>query len=139
MVVASIVTLAFIALAVWHFRMALSPSRGTYGVPSVDGKPLFVPSARATMAVGIVLLAFALLVAATGGLVSIGLAPRLLSWISLALAAGLLARAVGDFRYVGFFKRVRASRFAQLDTRVFSPLCLALAIGVATIAWRNGV
>gem|GEM_PF-4169670 len=30
------------------------------------------------------------------------------------IAACLLARAVGDFRDVGFFKRVRASRFARI-------------------------
>ena len=41
----------------------------------------------------------------------------------------LLARAVGDFRYVGFFKRVRGSRFATLDSRYFSPLCLILGLG----------
>jgi hypothetical protein len=49
----------------------------------------------------------------------------------------LLARAVGDFRYVGFFKRVRDSRFATLDTRVYSPLCFVLAAGVAFIAFRH--
>ena len=31
-------------------------------------------------------------------------------------AVVFLARAVGDFRYVGFFKRVRGTRFARLDT-----------------------
>ena len=46
----------------------------------------------------------------------------------------LRARAIGEFRYVGFFKRVVGSRFATLDTFVYSPLCLALAIGVALVA-----
>jgi len=41
----------------------------------------------------------------------------------------LLARAVGDFKYVGFFKTVRASRFAVLDTWFYSPLCALLALG----------
>lgn len=43
------------------------------------------------------------------------------------LASVFLLRAVGDFRYVGFFKRVRNSRFAALDTRFYSPLCLFLS------------
>jgi lipopolysaccharide/colanic/teichoic acid biosynthesis glycosyltransferase len=30
-------------------------------------------------------------------------------------------------RYVGFFKRMRDSRFARFDTLVYSPLCLFLA------------
>ena len=103
------------------------------------GKPLFAPSTRATVAVGVVLLLFAGLVAATGRLLEVGVSPRLLSWLSLALALGLLARAIGEFKYVGFFKRVRGSRFAHLDTWIYSPLCLLLALGVALVAMRNGV
>src|SRR5215213_6119605 len=102
---ALIVSLAFVALALWHFRMALSPSGSmSDAVPSKSGKPLFVPSVRATLAVGIVLLLSACLVAATAGLVEVGLPARALSWLSYALALGLLARAVGEFKYVGFFK-----------------------------------
>lgn len=128
--------LVFVAIALWHFYMASTPPTGVSGaVPSRDGKPLFVPTPPATMAVGVVLLLFAGLVVTTAGLVSVGLSPWVLSWLSYGLAAGLLARAIGEFTYVGFFKRVRDSRFATLDTYVYSPLCLALAIGVAWVAW----
>jgi len=137
-ILAITVSIAFVALALWHFRMALSPGNGmSDAVPSESGKPLFVPSARATVAVGLVLLTFAWLVAATAGLVEVGLPGRVLSWLSYALALGLSARAVGEFRYVGFFKRVRGSRFARFDTLLYSPLCLVLAVGVAFIA-RHG-
>jgi hypothetical protein len=134
------VSVVFVALALWHFRMALRPASGVSGaVPSVDGMPLFVPSTRATVAVGIVLLLFACLVAATGGLVHVGVSPRLLTWSSFVLALGLLARTIGEFKYVGFFKRVRGSRFARLDTLLYSPLCLLLALGVALVAQHNGI
>jgi hypothetical protein len=49
------------------------------------------------------------------------------------LAAVFAARAVGDFRYVGFFKRVRDSRFARRDSRLFSPLCAAIALAAAMV------
>ena len=58
-------------------------------------------------------------------------------WMSYGLALGLLARAIGEFRYVGFFKRVRSSRFAELDSLVYSPLCLMLSGGVALVALQN--
>lgn len=139
-VVAVCVSAVFIALAVWHFRMALRPASGRGGaVPSVEGRPLFVPSAPATIGVGALLLLFAGLVAATSGLVSVALSPSALRWPSYALSLGLLARAVGEFKYVGFFKRVRGSRFATLDTLVYSPLCLVLALGVAFVAHENGI
>ena len=137
---AGIVCAVFLVLAGWHVYMALMPRVGSGesgAVPSVGGKPLFVPSRHATLAVAVVLLLFAALVAATAGLVPLALPPVLLAWMSYALALGLLARAIGEFKYVGFFKRVRGSRFATLDTFVYSPLCLLLAAGVATVAARN--
>ncbi|WP_268893745.1 DUF3995 domain-containing protein [Paenibacillus puerhi] len=35
---------------------------------------------------------------------------------------------MGDFRYVGMFKRVRGSRFARHDNYVFTPLCFWLCM-----------
>jgi hypothetical protein len=129
------VSSVFVLLALWHFQMALRSSSGQgAAVPSVDGKPLFVPSAKATVAVGVVLLLFAALVAATAGILSLGVPRFVLSWLSFALALGLLARAIGEFKHVGFFKRNRGSRFATLDTYVYSPLCLLLSAGVAMVA-----
>ncbi|NRF91294.1 DUF3995 domain-containing protein [Paenibacillus frigoriresistens] len=33
---------------------------------------------------------------------------------------------MGDFKYVGLFKRVKQTRFATYDTFLFTPLCLWL-------------
>jgi|SRR5262249_18894718 len=136
---ATLVCFAFVVIALWHFVMALRPvSWVSVAVPSRDGRPLFIPSRKATAAVGVVLLLFAGLVASTAGILSVGLPSTALSWLSYALALGLLGRAIGEFRYVGFFKRVRGSEFARLDTVLYSPLCLLLAVGVALVALRNG-
>ncbi|HPG26670.1 MAG TPA: DUF3995 domain-containing protein, partial [Myxococcota bacterium] len=58
--------------------------------------------------------------------------PGLPPWVARvgiwALAVLFALRAIGEFRYVGFFKRVRDTRFARLDTLVFSPLCATIAI-----------
>ena len=90
-----------------------------------------------TVVVGVVLLLFATLVAATSGILSLGLPPRLLSWLSYALALGLLIRVVGEFKDVGFFKAVRGTRFARMDTLLYSPLCLLLSAGVATVGAQH--
>ncbi len=138
--VASAVSFVFVALSLWHIRMAFLPPSSESGVvPTVAGKPLFAPSVSATLAVAVVLLLFAGLVAATAGLVKVGIPERVLSWLCYALSLGLLARAIGEFKYLGFFKRVRGSKFARLDTLVYSPLCLLLAIGVALVAWQHGI
>ena len=133
------VCFAFFALALWHFYMALVPgSGGAAAVPSVEGKRLFTPSRLATVGVGVLLTLFSVLVAATAGMISVGLPRVALSWLSYALAAGLLARAIGEFKYVGFFKRVRGTEFARLDTMLYSPLCLLLSVGVALVGFQHG-
>ena len=135
---AMMVCIIFLALALWHFYMAVAGHSGeSAAVPSRDGKPVFVPSTGSTIAVGIVLMVFAVLVACTSGILALGLPPRLLTVMSYALALGLLARAMGDFNYVGFFKRVRGTRFARMDTLLYSPLCLALAVGVAAVTFYS--
>lgn len=53
---------------------------------------------------------------------------------SATVGVVLVARAIGDFRYVGFFKRVRGSRFATLDSLLFSPFCLTLGAGALWVA-----
>ena len=132
---AAVVAGVFVVLAAWHFHMAFAGMTGESGaVPGVEGKPLFVPSKAATVAVGVVLLLFAALVAATAGLLATGLPQFLLAWACYALALGLFARAIGEFKYVGFFKKVRDSKFARMDTLLYSPLCLLLAAGVAAVA-----
>ncbi|MDF0673312.1 MAG: DUF3995 domain-containing protein [Nitrospira sp.] len=53
------------------------------------------------------------------------------------LALVLLLRAIGDFRLVGFWNRIRDTCFARLDTALYSPLCLALAIRSAVIGFAG--
>lgn len=105
-------------------------------IPEIDDQPVFQPSALAALVVAIGLALCALLIAATAGVCTLPLSQTVLAWLTRALAVVLLLlRAIGDFRLVGFCKRIRNSRFARLDTVVYSPLCLALAIGSAIVGF----
>ncbi|MBK7465824.1 MAG: DUF3995 domain-containing protein [Saprospiraceae bacterium] len=44
------------------------------------------------------------------------------------IAILFIVRAIGDFQYVGFFKKIKHSLFAEYDTNYFSPLCLIIGI-----------
>jgi hypothetical protein len=130
----------FVALGLWHFYWTLGGSAGRRGaIPEIDGRPTLKPSKTAIAAVALALLLCAALVAVTADLVHFDSPRWLLSWLCYGLAFALLARAIGDFRFVGFFKRVRGTRFARLDTAVYSPLCLALSIGVFLVGFGNAV
>jgi len=93
---------------------------GTF--PQIEGKPLTHPGILATMVVAI-------------GLFCMGALSTLLflqdlqvwTWLGWGVAAIFLLRAIGEFKYVGLFKRKRESLFARRDTRIYTPLCLGIA------------
>jgi hypothetical protein len=116
-----------------HFYWALGGSRGRHlAVPERGGRPVFDPGRKATFLVGVLLLASGLLVLARAHLLGLPGAPfRIPTQI---LSVLLLLRAIGDFRFVGFFKRVRGTPFAFWDTWLFSPLSFALGAGCAFLA-----
>ncbi len=50
------------------------------------------------------------------------------TWGSWALAFIFNARAIGDFKQVGFFKKIKDTEFGKMDTRWYSPICLYLGL-----------
>ncbi|HEY2350709.1 MAG TPA: DUF3995 domain-containing protein [Puia sp.] len=56
------------------------------------------------------------------------------SWILITLFA---ARAIGEFRYIGFFKKVKSSKFARLDTKYYSPLCVLITALLCCLEFLN--
>jgi len=138
---ASLLTL-FGLIHVWWAVCGMSA--GSAVIPVRDGRPVFRPSRLGTLGVTGCLFAGALTLLARLGLVRVpglvsGVLPARLgaslphrgAW-SLAVLFGL--RAVGDFRYVGVFKRVTGTRFARWDTRLFVPLCVVVSAGSALAA-----
>ena len=106
-------------------------------VPQLRGSPSFVPGRMATLLVACCLFACAALIGAATGFIAAPVPAIVIRWGCYGLALLLLLRAIGDFRLVGFFKTVRGSRFAWLDSALYSPLCLALALGVFFLAWKT--
>lgn len=127
----------YFAISLLHFYWLFGGTVGLHAaIPEVDGRPAFQPSRLATLVVATGLLMCALLILATSGVLSAPVPRAALLWLTRLLALVFFARAIGDFRLVGFFKRIRNSKFARLDTRVYSPLCLVLAIGTAVVGFQ---
>ena len=112
-------------------------SASAAAVPELDGRPAFRPSRSSSLAVAIALFVAAALVAAAGRLLPDPLPSPIVRILTLGLGAVFLARSIGDFRLVGFFKRVRGSPFAQLDTFVYAPLCLILGLAALFVAYHD--
>jgi hypothetical protein len=103
-------------------------------VPERNGIPLFRPSRGTTLLVAVLLWAGSACLLARLGLLGGSLPPGIISGGVWFMAVAFLLRSIGDFRYVGFFKRGAQSRFAYWDTRVYSPVCLLLFFACVSAA-----
>lgn len=120
------------ALAVLHAFWAFGGRAGLrVAVPhTADATPTFRPTRALTLLVGLALLAASL----TALSVQVDMPVRAPRGVLYLLAVVFLMRGVGDVRYVGLFKRVTRTPFAQWDTYLFTPLCLVMSAGFVMLA-----
>lgn len=88
-----------------------------------DGQRLLNPSKVLTLVVGIVLLGFTYLVYLLYSTPS-----KLSIYMGWSVALIFFLRAIGDFKTVGLFKRIKDTPFAYYDTRLYIPLSLFWAL-----------
>ena len=125
-----ILSVIFLMLALLHFYWALGGEWGFANALPVkeNGQRIINPGKTASSIVGFGLLIFSAFYLILPGILFIsipGLILNIMAWIIPAIFTG---RAIGDFKFVGFFKKVKQTPFAKLDTKIYSPLCLSLGI-----------
>lgn len=137
-VLAQVAAATISLLGLIHLYWVLGGRAGrSAAIPEVEGRQTFSPSRAATFAVALALFAAAALVAIAGRIIADPFPSGYTRMAVFLIAALFLGRAVGDFRLVGFFKRVRGSPFARLDGTVYTPLCLALGVAILYVAYRG--
>lgn len=137
--VALVVATVLAALSGLHVYWAFGGRRGRRAaIPELDGKPLFQPGLAGTLVVAFLLAAAGTLVLGRAAVGPRVFPPAVSLWGTWGVTVAFLGRAVGDFNYVGFFKRRKTTAFARLDTRLYSPLTLALGAGACIVAWSGG-
>ena len=133
------VSTVFVGLSGLHAYWAFGGRCGRKAaIPQLDGEPLFQPGTGAILVVALLLGVAAALVLERAGIGPGILPPNVSQWGAWGVAIVLMGRAVGEFRYVGLFKTQRDTSFARLDTRLYSPLALALGVGSGLVAWGGG-
>jgi hypothetical protein len=110
----------------WGSKQALPQNIGTE-------KPIFLPGMAACFIVAFGLFSMGFLTLNQAGIININLPIALKNYGMYAIGAIFLLRALGDFKYVGFFKRIKNTEFGELDTLFYTPLCLYLGLSSFTI------
>lgn len=93
-----------------------------------DGAAVFRPRLPETLAVAVLILGVDVVLIAQSDTLSILQSNSFTKWSCILCGSVFLIRAIGDFKYLGFFKRIKHTTFSDYDTRFFSPLCLFLAL-----------
>ena len=131
MLLASILVTIFLLISLLHLYWLFGGRLGiTAALPERENHPAFTPPKFATFVVALAVFGCAVLIAALAGWIATPLSTRGMVWLGYGLSLIFFLRAVGDFKLMGFFKRVQGTRFSKFDSFFYSPLCLFLAIGV---------
>ena len=121
-----ILTYIMILLALIHFYWALG---GKFGLDKalpidVEDNRLLNPSKFMTFVVGLILLGFSYVAYK----LYTGDESPMIVYAGYGLSILFFLRAIGDFNFVGLFKKVKNTEFSKYDTWIYIPLCLFLSI-----------
>ena len=130
MTLSILLSLILITLGVIHFNWVIG---GTFGfatsLPTKEsGERVLNPKKIDSAIVGIVLILFGFFYVLTSGLIDYDLPEWIVKYGGWIISIIFILRAVGEFKYIGFFKSVKKTDFGKLDTKFFSPLCLLIGI-----------
>lgn len=132
-------TIIFFAIAALHFYWGVGGRWAIHSVvpTNVRGERILKTSPAACFVVGTGLLLFASYYLMYTIKIELSLPNFILSLVGWVIPSIFLLRAIGDFNYVGFTKKIKHTTFGQLDTTYFAPLCLMIAaLGFATALLR---
>ncbi|HMJ48275.1 MAG TPA: DUF3995 domain-containing protein [Ferruginibacter sp.] len=123
-------TVIFIVLSILHFYWAVGGKRWYEEVlpTSSSGLKRLNPGAVSGLMVALGLMLFAFITAGNQGLFDRYIKRTYFRIGTLVIVIIFFLRAIGDFKFIGFFKTVKSTRFAINDTQIFSPLCLFIAL-----------
>lgn len=122
--------LIFFTLALLHFYWAAGGRWGfDIALPKDnEGNKLMQPGAIASLIVGFGLLLMSLFYLDINWSCDNAIFTFVKSYAGWAIAGIFLLRAIGDFRIVGLFKKIRHTDFGKMDSKFYSPLCLLISI-----------
>lgn len=132
-------TFIFLALAFLHLYWAIARKPGSTAVlpTSYSSRPAFKPGRLVTLMVAVGLFCCAWVIVSNLTFVGWPFGQQYLRYTTLGISVVFFLRIVGDFHYMGVFKKIKDTRFARNDNRVFIPLCIVVGTLSCLIALSN--
>ncbi|WP_308990526.1 DUF3995 domain-containing protein [Mariniflexile litorale] len=117
-------------LGIIHFNWLMGGEFGfSESLPTKEnGERVLNPKKIDSAIVGIGLIAFGIFYLLKSGFIDYNSPEWIMKYGSWIIPIIFLLRAIGEFKYVGFFKSIKKTDFGKLDTELFSPLCLIIGI-----------
>jgi len=117
-------------LGLIHFNWVFGGKWGfEQSIPTKEnGEKLLNPKKIETAIVGIGLILFGLIYLIKTGLINVSIPMWITNYGYWIIPSIFILRAIGEFKYVGFFKQIKNTEFAKADSKIFSPLCLIIGI-----------
>jgi hypothetical protein len=127
---ATVNSVVFFLLGALHFYWAVGGKWATDEVVPTKptGEKLFNTSALSCVIVGSGLWLFAFVHVVNARLIFVNTTLPVIHYVTLAMGIVFLVRFVGDFKWVGIFKKVKDTSFGKNDTLYYAPLCLFLSL-----------
>lgn len=128
--IAILLFIVFLFLSLLHFYWSFGGRWGVKGVfPTRDDSiPTKNPGPIPTFIVALGLLGFGFIVLSKYKVINVSMPAWLAQFGPWIIAVIFIVRAIGDFNYIGFFKKYKQTKFGQNDTKYYSPLSLAIGI-----------
>ena len=123
-------TIILVSISLLHFYWAVGGKYGSVTVlPSKpNGQLLFKPGVLSTLVVAFGLLIFAFITLGNLSIFDPWIGLRYIHTGTWIIGFIFIARAIGDLKYIGFFKEIKNTDFARNDSRIYSPLSLTLGV-----------
>lgn len=127
------------AISLWHIYWTFGGKRGLKAVlPEHNGSRTLSPGILATFLVALLVALAALLLLMRAKLIPTFM-PTIMLNVGIWVCAVVFAvRVIGEFNYLGVFKKKRHTLFYKMDTYLYVPLCLFLSLVFVLVAIMGG-
>jgi hypothetical protein len=125
-----ILLLIFTFLSLIHVYWVFGGKWGVkQAIPTKEsGEHSLSPPPIATIIVAAGLMVFALFYLLKSGLIELEVTGWIFTIGYWFIPSIFILRAIGDFNYVGIFKKIKQTTFGKADSKIFIPLCLSIGI-----------